>query len=301
MGEKPFKSGFVAIMGRPNVGKSTLLNALTGDKVSIISPVPQTTRYQIRGILDRDDGQIVFVDTPGIHAFKDSLSAHLNTIAKKSLDGCDIILYVADVSRPPGKEEHKVLQILARQKTKVIMVLNKMDLGPGQVNGYIECWAAAVGEKDPLVAYIPVSALTKKNVVDLTSVILEHLPQGERFYEEGTATDFPLQYRIADVVREKLFLQLKKEIPHSVAVEVEDITEEEDIVRVGVNIYVNRTSQKRIVIGKNGANLKKVGYDARSEIEQIFQKQVFLSLWVKVLGDWQKKPRILKEMGYWWT
>lgn len=300
--EEKLKSGFVAILGRPNVGKSTLLNALIKEKISIVSPVPQTTRHQIKGILNLKNAQVVFVDTPGMHNFKQDLVRHLNTLAKQALVDCDLILYVADVSRAIGREEEKVLDVLTRQNTKVIMVLNKRDLGENFINDYINFWEDKFKRKEikknSLLYFLPVSAKTGKNIDELRDLIVESLPYQTPFYDTDTVTDFPVKFRIADIVREKLFLILSEELPHSLAVEVMDIEDKEKFIHVPVNIYINRSSQKRIVIGKRGDVLKNVGSCARPEIEKIFGKKVFLELWVKVLSNWQKKPRILQELGY---
>jgi len=301
---KNFKAGFVALLGRPNVGKSTLLNALVKDKISIISPIPQTTRYQIKGVLNLKNAQAVFVDTPGVHSFKDKLTAHLNTIAKKSLEGCDLVVYVVDLSRRPGKEEEQLIKFLTQTKIKIVMVLNKVDLGIKFFNDYIDLWQREIKIKkktDPLVYYIPLSAKTGKNIDVLESALLENLPVSRPYYDQDSITDFPLKFRIADIVREKLFQRLKKEIPHDLAVEVAQIEDKEKIVYIQVNIYVKRNSQKRIVVGKKGELLKDVGRLARAEIEKIYNKKVFLDIWVKVLEDWQERPRILKELGYWWA
>jgi GTP-binding protein Era len=300
--EDNFRCGFVAILGRPNVGKSTLLNALVGNKISIISSIPQTTRHQIRGILNLENAQIIFEDTPGIHSFKDELTSHLNLVAKKSIEGCDLLLYVTDISRSIGKEEETIMNLLASQKIKVIMVLNKIDLGINFINDYINLWKEKTKDKeDPLVYYLPTSAKTGKNVDKLKEIIVENLPKQVPFYDKDILTDFPLKFRISDIIREKLFLNLKKELPHSLAVEVEEITEKENVFYIRVNIYVNRVSQKKIVIGERGGLLKNIGKEARIEIEQILKKKVYLDIWVKVLEDWQKKTRILKELGYWWA
>ncbi len=299
-GRTKFKSGFVALLGRPNAGKSTLLNALVGNKVSIISPIPQTTRHQIKGILNLKQAQLVFVDTPGMHSFKDKLAEHLNTIAKKSLKGCDLIIYVVDVSRRIGKEEERLLSLLAGQNIKTIMVLNKIDLGLNFFNDYVAFWRKKAKEKDPLLCYMPLSAKTGKNVDRLREVLTDNLPPGEPYYDKGTLTDFPLKFRVADIIREKLFLELKKELPHSLAVEVEEIADKGKKIYIKANIYVKSNSQKRIVVGKGGGLLKRTGSTSRPEIERIYRKKVFLDIWVKVLKDWQSRPRILKELGYWW-
>ncbi len=302
MPKEKFKSGFVTILGRPNVGKSTLLNALIGNKVSIISPIPQTTRHQIKGILNLENAQIVFVDTPGIHSFEDKLASHLNTVARRALEGCDLVIYVVDISRRPGKEEEELMRIITGQRVKTIMVLNKVDLGLKYLNTYIDLWAEKVESKrNPLIYYMPLSAKTGKDVDKLRDSILENLPESHPYYDTDSLTDFPLKFRVADIIREKLFLQLKKELPHSIAVEIEEINNKKKIVSIKANIYVKRNSQKRIVIGTEGVVLKEVGSRARPEIEKIYNKKVFLDIWVKVLGDWQDKPRILKELGYWWA
>ncbi|MFA5271162.1 MAG: GTPase Era [Candidatus Omnitrophota bacterium] len=367
MNNKHFKSGFVAIIGRPNAGKSTMLNALLGSKISIVSPIPQTTRHRIKGILNLKNAQVVFVDTPGIHSFKDSLASQLNTVARQSIEGCDLLIYVADTSRAFGKEESDIMYFLSKQSIKIIMVLNKIDLGKKFMGEYMECWQRILKErnieKDPITYYSPISAKTGQNIAELRDTIVESLPEQVPFYDKETSTDFPLKFRVADIVREKLFLVLKNELPHSLAVEVEAIKDmegkikEKDIKRtdigflkeiaekdpeedkqdaagpqdeeaeeeeterdpsdllfalsvpkgqlkkagfiyIKVNIYVNRASQKKIVVGVGGKLLKEIGSTARQEIETIFGKKVYLQLWVQVLADWQNKPRILKELGY---
>lgn len=292
-----FKSGFVALIGRPNVGKSTLLNALIGNKISIISNIPQTTRHQIKGILSLEQAQIVFVDTPGMHNFKDPLSTHLNTIARRTLEGVDLILYVVDVTRAPGSEEKRLTNLLCRQDAATIMVLNKIDRGSAYLNEYIAFWQNSAS-KTPLLYYIPVSAKRGDNLERLRNVICEHLPEGQPFYDSDTATDFPLNLRIADIIREKLFLRLNKELPHSLAVEVSEFEDKARVYSIKAVIYVLRDSQKKIVIGKNAQNLKAIGMEARLDIETIVKKKVFLDIWVRVLGDWQKTPRILQKLGY---
>ncbi|MBN3041099.1 MAG: GTPase Era [Candidatus Omnitrophica bacterium] len=301
--EKNFKSGFVAIIGRPNVGKSSLLNSLIQQKVSIISQIPQTTRHQIRGVLNIQEAQVIFVDTPGIHNFKDQLTLHLNTVAKRALEGIDLIIYVVDTSRPPGNEEKRVLDMLTGQKQKIIMVLNKIDLEKKYFNDYIKLWdKAVVGKKsNPLLYYIPASAAKGKNIDKIKDAILENLPQGPAYYDQKTLTDFPLTFRLADIIREKLFLKLKNELPHSLAVEIEEVRDNKRSIYIKANIYVQRKSQKTIVVGKKGFVLKEVGVACRKDIEMIFGKKSYLDIWVTVLSDWQKSPRILKKLGYWWA
>ncbi len=303
MAKKRFKSGFVAVLGRPNAGKSTLLNALIGSKVSIVSAVPQTTRHPIKGILNLSNAQIVFVDTPGVHSFSSSLTKHLNQVARRSLEGSDLIIYVADTARRPAEEEDKLAAIITAQKIKTIMALNKIDLGAKFINEYVDLWNKKTEgrEKNSLIYFIPLSAKSGENIDRLKEALLENLPEGPPYYEAGTLTDFPLKFRIADIIREKMFLCLAKELPHSLAVEVESITEKKKLVSVKVNIYVERNSQKRIVVGKDGRILKEAGEASRKEIEKLYGRRVFLDTWVKVLRDWPKRPRILKELGYWWV
>lgn len=297
-----FKSGFVSIVGRPNVGKSTLLNALLGSKVSIVSSVPQTTRYKIRGILNRENAQIIFVDTPGMHLMNEELVRKLNTVAKSSFSDVELILYVVDVSRRVGREELSIMQSLLNSRNKIIMVLNKIDLGTKYLRQYIEIWRQSFVKKgisvDPIRQYIPVSAGSNQHLDKLLELILELLPVQPAFYETGMVTDFPLKFRIADVIREKLFLHLKEELPHDLAVVIEEMQDKKDIFRIIAVIYVKSKSQKVIVIGKGASFVKNIGILARKDLEDILGKQVYLELKVENLNDWPKNPRILQELGY---
>ncbi len=302
MAEK-FKSGFVVLMGRPNVGKSTLLNTLLGEKISIVSDIPQTTRYQIRGILNLKDAQIVFLDTPGIHAFREELAAHLNTITRGSLEDIDVLLYVVDVSRHVGKEEQEIMKLVVQSKAKVIMVLNKVDQGSRYLNEYIDAWkhwlkSCRVTE-DPVQYYITISAENSNNIDGLKKAVLELLPEHEPFYPKEYSTDFPLQFRVADTIREKLFLHLKEEVPHFLAVIVEEMKDKGKIIYVGARIYVARETHRIIILGKEGSFIKEVGIAARKDLETLLKKKVFLELKVVVKHDWQTNPHILRELGYW--
>jgi len=302
MNQKKIKSGFIAILGRPNAGKSTLLNALLQEKISIVSPVPQTTRFQLRGILQSEDAQLVFVDTPGIHLFKGKLSHHLNKVSLASLEGIDLILYVVDVSRRPGEEEKKIMDIMVRQKAKVIMALNKIDLSKKLIDLYIDLWREKVeqiNKANPLAYYIPVSAKEEINTEKIKTALKELAPQGKPLYDESTLTDFPKRYRAADIIREKIFLKTQEEIPHSVAVEVKEIQEKERSVYVLASVYTRKDSQKKIIIGQGGKLIKEVGKDARRDLENIYKKKVYLELWVKTERDWQENRRILQDLGYW--
>ncbi|MGE4357115.1 MAG: GTPase Era [Candidatus Omnitrophota bacterium] len=294
------KCGFVAIAGRPNVGKSTLLNTILKEKVSIISPKPQTTRFQIRGILNEERGQIIFVDTPGLHIPKNELGKYLNLSALKAISDCDLILYMVDLTRPPGEEEKNIIENIKEVCKPVIMALNKQDKGTGFVNDYIKFWQDNAGEKkDILKYYIPVSALEGKNVAELLEVIFTLLPENPPFYPEDILSDFPMKLNISEIIREKMLNILKEELPYSTAVMIEEMTPRKDnLVYIKAIILVERDSQKGIVIGKNGQMVKKIGELARKEIEFILEKRVYLDLQVKVEKNWQENPLILKKLGY---
>lgn len=302
MEEKNFKCGFVALVGRPNVGKSTLFNSLIRKKISIVSPIPQTTRYQIRGILNFDDAQIIFVDTPGIHRFSQPLVRQLNIVAQKSLEDIDLILYVVDVSRPFGREEQDIMDILVYTKIKIIMALNKIDLGTKYLNDYITFWKDNLKKHnivdDPIIYYIPISALTSKNVDTLLKVIIENIPESVPYYDKDTITDFPLQFQIADIIREELLKNLKEELPHSIAINILNIQDKGSCVYIEGVIYVSSESQKGIIIGRGANFIKKVGTNSRKNIENLLNKKVYLDLRVKVEKDWYNNTRILKELGY---
>jgi len=290
-------------MGRPNVGKSTLINTLLKEKISIVSSVPQTTRFRIRGVLTTDSFQIVFVDTPGLHLFKDNLASYLNNIAKKGIEDTDVILYLVDVTRSIGKEELEIMKFLLNcSYSPIIMGLNKIDLGCDFLNQYIKIWEELVEENkkvNPIKFYIPISAKTGKNLDRLINTLVDFLPQQEfLFYPQKETTDFPLNFRISEVIREKLLYSLKEEIPHQCAVVVDEVREKEKITYIHAYIYVNRVSQKKIIIGKDASFIKKIGVEARADLESLLRKKVYLELDVKVIKDWQKKIRILKELGY---
>lgn len=296
-GKGRLKSGFVSIVGRPNVGKSTLLNALLRQKVSIVSWVPQTTRYTIRGILTQEDFQIVFIDTPGFHNYKWRLSLELNSLVKDALQDVDAVLYVVDTSRPPGEEEEAIRKLLLQITPPIVMVLNKIDKSRKYFNSYIELWKREGGEAK-IKYFIPVSALKGHNLERILEALKELLPYANFLYPKGLFTDFPLEYRVSDIIREKLFYFLKEEVPHSLAVLTEEIEDKGNFFYLRVKIYVERPSQKQIILGKGGNLIKEVGIRARRELEAILGKKVYLDLWVKVLEDWQENPRILKELGY---
>lgn len=293
------KSGFVAILGRPNVGKSTLLNTLLKEKVSIISKIPQTTRFQIRGILNEERGQIIFVDTPGFHLSKNQLSKYLNSAALKAKKDADLILYMVDLTRSVGEEERVLVSQLKDSERPIIMVLNKIDLSEGFLNDYVKLWQEAPKEKDPLKYFIPVSSLKGDNISNLIEEIFSLLPVAQPYYPEDILSDFPQRLNIAEIIREKLLNSLREELPHSVAVMTDEmISRKNNLTYIKAIILVERDSQKSIVIGKKGEMLKKIGELARKEIEELLEKKVYLELFVKTEKKWQENPYILRRLGY---
>ncbi len=289
-----FKSGFVAIIGAPNVGKSTLLNSILGKKVAIATPKPQTTRDLIRGILTGDNFQIVFVDTPGIHHSKKLLNKKLVKAAEKAVEDVDLILFLVDVTNRNRKEEFAVLELIRKLKKPVILVLNKMDkVAKENLLPLIN----EMSKMYPFEALIPISAKYLDGVDILLDEILKHLEEGPQFYDSMTSSDQSIEKIIEEVVREKIFLMAEQEVPYSTAVQVEEI-HDDDKVSVRAYIYVERPSQKGIIIGKGGKFIKKIGTLARQDLEKIFKKKVFLDLWVKVLKDWSKDEKALRRLGF---
>ncbi len=292
---KGFKSGFVAIIGAPNVGKSTLLNSILGKKVAIATPKPQTTRDLIRGILTGDNFQIVFVDTPGIHHSKKLLNKKLVKAAEKAVEDVDLILFLVDVTNRNRKEEFAVLELIRKLKKPVILVLNKMDkVAKENLLPLIN----EMSKMYPFEALIPISAKYLDGVDILLDEILKHLEEGPQFYDSMTSSDQSIEKIIEEVVREKIFLMAEQEVPYSTAVQVEEIHDDDDKVSIRAYIYVERPSQKGIIIGKGGKFIKKIGTLARQDLEKIFKKKVFLDLWVKVLKDWSKDEKALRRLGF---
>ena len=301
--EAKLKCGTVAIIGRPNVGKSTLLNAIIGEKISIVSNIPQTTRQQIRGIYTDERGQIVFIDTPGLHAGSDRLDKFMNRSSLGTLQGVDIIIHLVDSSEHVGQEENYVVDHLKGIKTAIILGLNKVDFAKGRcVPEYIKLWEDVTGK--PIqelgnLVLLPLSALKGTNVKKLLEIIFEHLPQGPFLYPADVITDLPQRMAMADLIREKLFRVMRDEIPHSIAVKVEHVQPRKGkVLHVKALISVDHDSQKEIVIGKKGAVLKEVGTQARADLEELLGQKVFLELFVKTQKDWRDDPSQLEEMGY---
>ena len=291
------KAGFVTLIGRPNVGKSTLMNHLIGQKIAITSAKPQTTRNRIQTVYTDNRGQIVFLDTPGIHKAKNRLGEYMVNVAEHTLSQVDVILWLVEPNTYIGAGEQHIAQQLNRVKQPVILVINKIDtLKDGkEILTFIDAY------KDicPFAEIIPVSALKKKNTDQLTELIFQYLPYGHPFYDEETVTDQPMRQIVAELVREKALRLLEEEIPHGIAVTVEKMQERKNgIMDIEATIVCERDSHKGIVIGKGGSMLKKIGSAARREIEDMVETQVNLQLWVKVRKEWRDNELLMKNYGY---
>lgn len=298
-----FKTGFVSLIARPNVGKSTLLNNIAGQKIAITSPVAQTTRYQIKCIHTDENSQIIFIDTPGVHKPLNKLGEFLSDESKSSVEDSDVILFLVDITEEAGAGDKWIVENYLKDLRKpVIIVGNKIDrLAKNTKNGGAKLELNTISYKQLFNENLPiikVSARTGKNVPALLNKIKEYLPLGEKLYPDDEITDQNLRAIVSEVIREKIILNTKDEIPHSVAVLVDDYKQTETIDKIKATIIVSTESQKGIVIGKNGALLKKVGTEARLEIEEIAQNKVFLELFVKVKKGWQKDDKTLKSLGY---
>lgn len=292
---KDYRSGFVAIIGRPNAGKSTLLNHLVGQKIAIVSDKPQTTRNRIQGVLSEQRGQVVFLDTPGVHKPKHRLGEYMVKVATGSLHGVDAILYLVDVTAKFGPGEEYILQLLQGVETPVILVLNKIDLVEKE---RLLPLLAEWDKRGKFTAIVPLSALKGSNTGDLKEEIFKYLPIGPQYYPEDAVTDHPERFIIGEIIREKVLQRTREEIPHSIAVEVEQIEDKETLVSIRAAIYVERDSQRGIIIGKSGSMLKEIGSEARQDMEQLLGSKVFLQLWVKVKKDWRNREGILRNLGY---
>ena len=292
------KSGFCAIIGRPNAGKSTLLNQILGQKIVITTDKAQTTRKRIKGILTDNNGQIIFVDTPGVHRPLNKLGEFLLDEAKVAVPDADLILFLVDGSEPAGKGDKWIAEnILKEAKVPVILVMNKVDKVKNQqkIEENLISYKLLFEENVPVVR---VSAKTGRNKDTLLSNILKKLPEGEKLYPDDVVTEESMRSVAEEIIREKVLLNTQDEIPHSVAIKVDKYEEKEDIDRIFAIIYCEQKSQKGILIGKGGALLKKIGTEARIELENIVEKKVYLNLEVKVEKDWRKKDNILKNFGY---
>ncbi|MFN2272319.1 MAG: GTPase Era [Anaerolineae bacterium] len=292
------KSGFVAVVGRPNVGKSTLVNALVGQKVAIVSPKPQTTRSRILGILARPDAQIIFVDTPGVHRPHHKLGKAMVADATRALPDADVVLFVVDGSVPPTGEDRMVAELIRQQTdTSIILVLNKMDLLPiGKVESHTEAYWALVPERRD---WMMTTATQGVNLDKLLERVLDALPEGPPYYPGDQVTDQTEREIAAEMVREQVLRHTHQEVPHAVAVVVEEFTEREnDVIYIAANVFVEKRSQKGIIIGHKGQMLRKIGAAARQEIERMTGGRIYLDLWVKVRKDWRRDEEELRRLGY---
>lgn len=296
MNENPsFKAGFVTLIGRPNVGKSTLMNHLIGQKIAITSNKPQTTRNRIQTVLTTEEGQIVFLDTPGIHKAKNKLGDYMVNVAERTLEEVDVILWLVEPTDYIGAGERHIIEQLKKTKTPVILVINKIDtVKRDSLLAFIDTYRKELDFQE----IVPVSALKGDNTEELVKCIFQYLPYGPAFYDEDTVTDQPMRQIVAELIREKALRLLEDEIPHGIAVSIESMKEKGKICHIEATIVCERESHKGIIIGKGGQMLKKIGSAARTEIEDLLEMQVNLQLWVKVKKDWRDSDFLMKNFGY---
>ena len=289
-----FHSGFIAIVGRPNVGKSTLMNALVGEKVAIVSDKPQTTRNRIMGVLSRPGEQMVFLDTPGLHTPRNRLGEYMMKCARDALSGIDALMVLADASAV-GRQDRAVVEEMSRQPVKKALVLNKIDLLPRENLLELIASFASAGYDD----IIPVSAKTGDGLEALKNLLAAYLPQGPRYFPEDAMTDQPERVLCAEIIREKALLHLRDEVPHGIGVEMMSMTALRDgLTEIHATLYCERAAHKGIIIGKQGAMLKRIGQEARADIEALLGVRVHLQLWVKVRENWRDRPTDLRTLGY---
>lgn len=290
-----YKSGFVTLIGRPNVGKSTLMNRLIGQKIAITSNKPQTTRNRIQTVLTTEEGQIVFVDTPGIHKAKNKLGEYMVNVAERTLNEVDVVLWLVEPTTFIGTGEKHIAEQLGKVKTPVVLVINKVDMvKKEEILGFIDVYRKIYD----FAEIVPVSARNGDNTDELIKVILKYLPYGPQFYDEDTVTDQPERQIVAELIREKALHSLNDEIPHGIAVAIDAMKYRRKIVDIDATIICERDSHKGIIIGKQGTMLKKIGSTARYEIEKMLDMQVNLKLWVKVKKDWRDSDFLIKNFGY---
>lgn len=292
------KSGYVSIVGKPNVGKSTLINALLNHKVSIVSPRPAITRIRVLGIYNSEEGQIAILDTPGFEDVRNELGRFMQKTIISSIEEADIILPVIE-SRGWQAEDERIMGTIKKFNKKAILVINKVDLLPHK-----EMLLPLIkdsNERYEFADIVPVSALKNKNIEGLRKCIFSHLPEGDRLFPEDMTTNLPMQYTIAEIIREKAVNKTYQEVPQSIAVEVEEIThgnKNKDMIVIKANIIIDRENIKHIIIGKNGSKLKEIGQTARKEIEEVLGKRVYLELWVRVIENWRERPDVFRKFGY---
>lgn len=290
------KSGFVSIIGRPNVGKSTFMNRVIGHKIAIMSDKAQTTRNKIQGVMTREDAQIIFLDTPGIHKPKHKLGDYMMRVAKNTLSEIDAIMFMVNVNEDIGRGDEYIMEMLKNVKTPVFLVLNKIDLvHPDALMPKIEKYKTYMD----FTEIVPISALEGLNVDHFIDVLKDYLPKGPKYYPDDQISDHPEQFVVGEIIREKILHLTSEEIPHAIGINVDRmIKESEERVRIEATIFVERDSQKGIVIGKGGKKLKEVGKRARRDIEMLLGSKVYLELWVKVQKDWRNKVNFIRQMGY---
>ncbi len=295
MTKENFKAGFVTLIGRPNVGKSTLMNTLIGQKIAITSDKPQTTRNRIQTVYTGEEGQIVFVDTPGIHKAKNKLGNYMVHVAERTLNEVDAVLWLVEPTTFIGKGEQHIIEKLKRVKTPIILVINKIDkVKKDEVLLAIDRYR----KEYDFAEIVPVSALKGENGEVLIREIFKYLPYGEAFYDEDVITDQPERQMVAELIREKALKSLEEEIPHGIAVSIESMKVRKKIMHIEATIICEKESHKGIIIGKGGLMLKKIGSQARQEIQDLLGRQVNLNLWVKVKKNWRDKDFLLKNFGY---
>lgn len=289
------KTAFIAIVGRPNVGKSTLMNSLLGEKVAIVSSKPQTTRNRIMGILTKDENQFVFLDTPGIHKPKSKLGSYMMKSVRSSLGSADAVILIADAGKAPGETERNVIEQIKQDELPAMLVLNKIDLYNRE---QIAVTISQYAELYNFDAFVPVSAMKGKNVEDVLQESEKFLYEGDWFFEEDMITDQPEKQIAAEIIREKLLRMLSKEIPHGTAVVIEEFKDEETLISIRAEIFCEKASHKGIIVGKNGETLKKIGTYAREDMEAFFGVKVYLNLWVKVKENWRDSDFNLNNFGF---
>jgi GTP-binding protein Era len=291
------KSGFAALIGRPNVGKSTLLNEMLGQKIAIMSDKPQTTRNRIQGVFTEERGQVVFIDTPGIHKPKHRLGDFMTKVAQTTLREVDVVLFLVDAKEGRGRGDDFIIERLKILETPVFLVVNKIDeIHPDKLFEIIDDYRKLFD----FTEVIPISALKGNNISTLIDQVFKYMEEGPQYYPEDQVTDHPERFLMSEMIREKVLHLTHEEVPHSIAVDIEQINrrKENAAVHVGAVIIVERSSQKGIIIGKQGKMLKEIGRKAREDIEALLGSKVFLELWVKVEKDWRNKGKYLKEFGY---